>query len=102
MACYVDAAVWPFGRMMMCHLLADTADELHDMAGRIGVRRKWFQGERYPHYDICKSKRVLAVTLGAIEIDRRRFVEIALVLERKNNESKNGCRIDQGGAPAAN
>ena len=72
MAVYVDEAIYPFGRMIMCHMLADTVDELNVMADKIGVSRKWFQSSRsgMPHYDICKSKRALAVDHGAIEIDR--------------------------------
>jgi len=79
MSVYVDKAVNQYGRMVMCHLIADTPDELHAMADRIGVARKWFQDPRTinvstPHYDICKSKRALAVAAGAIECDRTEFV----------------------------
>lgn len=77
MSVYVDEAVWPFGRMTMCHMLADTDEELHAMAQKIGVARRYHQSRRYSHYDICKSKRALAVANGAIEIDRRAFVEMA-------------------------
>lgn len=77
MSVYVDECVWPYSRMMMCHMLADKVEDLHAMADRIGVSRRWFQNSRYPHYDICKSKRALAVQLGAVEINRRQFVELA-------------------------
>lgn len=62
----------PYGRMIMCHLLADTDDELHAMAAKIGVARRWHQkaGTPHSHYDICLSKRAKAVKLGAVEIDR--------------------------------
>lgn len=72
MAVYVDPAVWPFGRMIMCHMIADTHAELIDMARRIGVASRWIQhaGDvRREHFDICKSKRVKAVAFGAIEIE---------------------------------
>ncbi len=52
----------------MCHMIADTEDELHTMADNIGVARKWYQGD---HYDICLSKRAIAVNLGAQEITLR-------------------------------
>lgn len=78
MSVYVDEAVWPYGRMMMCHMVADTYDELHAMADRLGIQRKWFQNKPggTPHYDICKSKRVKAVELGAVEVDRRQMCAI--------------------------
>ena len=75
MSCYVDASIYSFGRMIMCHLIADTLEELHAMADTIGVERRWFQAEAsFPHYDIAKTKRVLAVAAGAIDCDRRTFV----------------------------
>lgn len=61
------------GRMKMCHMIADTDEELHAMADRIGVARKWLQkpGTERRHYDIATSKRALAVKAGAIEITLR-------------------------------
>lgn len=77
MAVYVDAPIHKYRRMVMCHMLADTQEELHQMADTIGVNRKWFQSKAStPHYDICKQKRVLAVQAGAIEVDRKQVVEI--------------------------
>lgn len=55
-------------KYIMCHMIADTEDELHAMADRIGVNRKWFQGD---HYDIARSKRRRAVRFGAVEITWR-------------------------------
>ena len=72
MKVYVDEAKNPYGRMKMCHMTADNLDELHIMASRIGVRRKWFQDHRRPHYDICQSKRRLAIQYGAIETEEIR------------------------------
>lgn len=74
MPVYVDNMRASFGRMVMCHLVADTLDELHAMADRIGVARRWYQGPpktRWPHYDIALSKRSLAVQAGALEIEWR-------------------------------
>lgn len=81
MPVYVDPAVWPFGRMLMCHLWADTLDELLAMVDKIGVQRKWIQGHptlsfgkhrnaSWVHFDIAKGKRALAIAAGAIETDR--------------------------------
>lgn len=70
MTVYVDDMKAGFGRMIMCHMIADTDEELHAMADRIGVARKWFQkpGTATRHYDIALSKRALAVQAGAMEI----------------------------------
>lgn len=74
MTVYVDDMRAPYRRMVMCHMLADTDEELHAMAARIGVARRWWQSPENTsgsHYDICRSKRALAVAFGAIEISQR-------------------------------
>lgn len=74
MTVYVDDMRAKFGRMVMCHMLADTDEELHAMAARIGVARKWWQSPAKTsgsHYDIALSKRALAVQAGAVEITMR-------------------------------
>lgn len=74
MAVYVDDMRAPYGRMVMCHMLADTDEELHAMAARIGVARRWWQSPAKTsgsHYDIALSKRALAVAAGAVEITWR-------------------------------
>jgi Protein of unknown function (DUF4031) len=77
MAVYLDNARNGFGRMVMCHMIADTEDELHAMAERIGLRREWYQGDAStPHYDVSLSRRALAVRHGAIVCERREFVRI--------------------------
>lgn len=67
MSVYVDDAQNEFGRMKMCHMLADTTDELLAMADRLGVARKWIQfpGTYREHFDIAMSKRRLALQHGA-------------------------------------
>ena len=73
MTVYVDEARHPFGRMVMCHMMADTTGELLAMADKIGVARKWLQkpGTAYEHFDICKSARAKAVEHGAQEVTSR-------------------------------
>lgn len=81
MAVYVDDMEASYGRMVMCHMLADTTDELLAIADKIGVARKWIQkaGTHHEHFDIAKSKRALAIKHGAIEIDRAGLVELLRV-----------------------
>ena len=82
MSVYVDDAQFPYGRMIMCHMVADTLDELHNMADIITVNRKWFQDKpNFPHYDISKGKRALAVSSGAIEITTREMIRFRKRLE---------------------
>jgi len=66
---FVDDMRAPFGRMVMCHMTADSTTELLAMANRIGVARRWLQrgGTEWEHFDICLSKRALAVKAGAVE-----------------------------------
>lgn len=80
MSCYVDK-LRPFGWRIRgretesCHLLADSLDELHEMAQRLGLKRAWFQDKRSgKHYDLVPSKRATAVALGAIELDDHGFI----------------------------
>jgi hypothetical protein len=72
MTVYVDDFYAAYGRMKMCHLLADTDEELHAMAADIGVDRRHHQnGMSGSHYDIAKGKRTIAIALGAVPITYR-------------------------------
>jgi len=77
MTVYVDSMRAPFRNMIMCHMVADTRDELDEMADKIGVQRKWIQhpGSYKEHYDIAMSKRKLAVQFGAKEIGNPEFAK---------------------------
>jgi len=81
MTVYVDDMRAAFGRMVMCHMWADSVEELLAMADKIGVARKWIQGHpelsfgkhrraSWVHFDIALGKRALAVRAGAVETDR--------------------------------
>lgn len=78
-ACFTSSQWrWPTSS----HLFADTLDELHAFAARIGLRRAWFQnkvrpnGTSFPHYDLNAGRRKLAVAAGVIELERRAAVEM--------------------------
>jgi hypothetical protein len=78
MSVYVDHAfaVGDWGRWSGGgHLQADTLDELHAFAARIGMRREWFQTKpgrpENDHYDLTRALRERAISLGAMPEDRR-------------------------------
>lgn len=84
MSVYVDDFNAPFGRMRMCHMMADTREELDAMADKINVARKWIQLEgRFPHYDICLSKKKEAIAAGVIECTARDMVKMFPPIQRK-------------------
>lgn len=83
MTVYVDDVRHRYGRMVMCHMTADTLDELHAFASRLGLRRRWFQGppyHRHAHYDLCQQYRERAVRLGAVTVSRREMARRARAL----------------------
>lgn len=82
MTVYVDNARHRLGRMVMCHMLADTDEELRTMARRIGVDERHHQGD---HLDVCLRMRARAVAAGAVEITQRDAVRIRRRL-RENRE----------------
>jgi hypothetical protein len=99
MTVYVDNVRHPYSNMVMCHLWADTLDELLAMVDRIGVQRKWIQG--HPtlseagkarrasclHFDIAITKRKLAIAAGAILTDKYGPVEHTARLDIASGES---------------
>jgi hypothetical protein len=88
-AVYVGVPMWPYLNWTMCHMVADTEEELDEMAKKIGLRLAWKQGNEerkkgtvgaLVHYDIAESKRRLAISNGAIALDT--LEEEVDVLER--------------------
>jgi hypothetical protein len=80
MAVYVDD-MWrlPMGQfrgMRMSHMIADTEDELHAMADKLGLKREWYQGD---HYDVSKGVRGKAIAFGAREITVRQLSAMTML-----------------------
>lgn len=81
MAIMVGEAVWPYRGTMYCHMMSDQPgqaglDELHAFAASIGLIRIWFQNKPgYPHYDISKNKRYLAIRKGAEAVTDQEMIE---------------------------
>ena len=75
MSVYVDSCRIPYGRMLMCHMIADSTYELLVMACKIGVGRRHIQkpGQPREHFDICQSKRALAIKAGAKPVSVRKL-----------------------------
>ena len=62
---------------------ADSEQELHDFAQRIGLRRAWYQRDKtLPHYDLTPGRRMKAVALGAVEVTRD--VLVTEIRKRRN------------------
>lgn len=80
---YIDDMNAPYGRMIMCHMIADTKEELLEMADKIGVNKKWIQkeGTRWEHFDICLQKKKKAIELGAKEVTQ---MELGRINYRKH------------------
>ena len=76
MTIYVDDARNLYGRMVTSHMMSDSLDDLHEMADVVGLRRKWFQDGRLPHYDLCQSKKQLAINYGAVEVPTKELISI--------------------------
>jgi len=62
-----------YRKMIMCHMIADTDEELHAMADQVGVSRQWHQAppRHTSHYDIALGARTRALKAGAVEITWR-------------------------------
>lgn len=90
MSVYVDEMAvclknryWPYDQA--CHMVADSVEELHAFAGRLGLMRSWFQSGKLPHYDLTIGMRVKAVKQGAIEIDKEKFGEILMKYRQRRS-----------------
>jgi hypothetical protein len=73
MAVYVDDVRFPFVRIVMCHMWADSLDEPLAMADRIGPARRWLQQPpkvSWVHFDVSLSLKTRAIAAGAIQTDR--------------------------------
>lgn len=75
---YVDRMKAKVGRLVMSHMLADSTEELMAMADQIGVDRSWIQHAGTPkeHFDVCQSKKRLALQAGAKEVGRREIANL--------------------------
>jgi hypothetical protein len=85
MTCYVDSIrSYPGAGLRFdefCHLLADTREELHEMADALGIPRRFFQDHPWRwHHDLPAHLRAQAVVLGAREASMH---EVGALLRRR-------------------
>ena len=89
MTVYLDDFRVPWRGREWSHLTADTTEELHEFAERLGVPKRGFhQSPDRPwkdHYDIPEALREPALSLGARPISRR---EAVARLRAKRAESR--------------
>jgi hypothetical protein len=74
-ATYVDELIWESRGRRWCHLTADSTDELHELAARLGLLRQWFQSKPdrpwHDHYDLPEELRDQAIACGARPLTTR-------------------------------
>lgn len=87
---YVDNPRHRYGRMRMCHMLADSDAELH----AIGVAQRWWQSPDATagsHYDICLTKRAAAMNARRRETGALGAPEAALVWLAATTGTERSC-----------
>jgi Protein of unknown function (DUF4031) len=79
------------------HLFADTQQELHAFAAKLGLRRSYFQPGRprgngspspHWHYDLTAGKRQQAIRLGAQPVTARQAIEIIAAREARAERAR--------------
>lgn len=96
MAVYIDdmrmrAQVGRGRPAVWSHMMADTPEELHEFAARLGLRREWAQHEDdlpMLHYDVTDTKRRLAISLGAEQITWREAGRRVVQLRKQHGPKK--------------
>lgn len=100
MSVYVDDMRAKFGRMVMCHMIADSTEELLAMARSIGLQAKWIQhpGTHKEHFDVNLAKRAEAVRAGAKEIT---WMELGRLVHERRAMAAMGGPENHKGSPLA-
>ena len=82
---YVDSGRVPFRGFRMSHLVADTSAELEEFAADLDLAPEWvqFPGTYREHFDVCDTRRIQAIALGARTVTAREMGRI-LAKKRRN------------------
>lgn len=84
MAVYIDNARIRNGSGRVCHMYADTLDELHTMAYHVGLGPVHFQkNTARPHYVVPTRWRQIAILNGAKPLNSRSAV-LAVLAKLRN------------------
>lgn len=80
MSVYIDDMEKPYRNRpdriyKLNHMIADSVDELHEMAQKIGLKSQWFQPKSFPHYDVTIAKKKEAIKLGAEAVSTRELIQ---------------------------
>lgn len=82
MTVYVDAPIWTKAaskqpRKTYSHMVADSLQELHEFAAKIGIKKHFFHKHRVAsHYDITSDQQVVALSNGAQLVSSTDIVRI--------------------------
>lgn len=92
---YVDRLTdWGWKLGPSSHMIADTEEELHAFAARVGLKRAWAQRSRsgVPHYDLTARRREVAVRLGAMDCqtteEMQKFVEVISIARGQRGRTR--------------
>lgn len=72
----------------------ESYEELHEFASRLGLERRWFQGD---HYDVPTDYREQAIALGAVPVSSRELVRRLVGSGLRLRRSRSSATV----APAA-
>lgn len=79
------------------HLVADTLKELHEFAGRLGLKRSQFQNMRgKPHYKLTKRKRREALAMGAEAVGDIEALSKAVLCDAVELGTRRGKDVEEG------
>lgn len=76
------------------HMVADSLEELHLFAQKIGLKKHFYEGVKkgHPHYDLTnKVIMAKAIENGAVVVNRRQILTIShqLATEKSNKKKLN-------------
>ncbi len=84
------------------HLVADSDEELHAFAARLGMERAWFQHKvhrpHHAHYDVPERSRRAALGLGAVAVTWRQLGR--MMRERRGSPAPSAGGAILTGAPS--